>query len=198
MPEPRRPVLDTSAGPVFSATLALAAFTYVFGLGSLHIMTNGDELLYAHITRLTAESGRWLPLACEIPEMMDTKPPFIFWQGILSTSWASEWSLWALRWPSLVWTGLTAVLVGLIARRASGGDATAGPLAAAIYLAFLGTYRYGRPFLTNPPEVFWLFLAFAVLLLVIGCYSVLSGSEMILNFIWISIFLLLAIHLQVM
>ncbi len=146
-------------------TVLLAACAYVFGLGSLHIMTNGDELLYAHIARMTAASGQWLPLACEIPEMVDTKPPLIFWQGILSTSWGGDWSLWALRWPSLVWTGLTAVLVGVVARRSCGGDLSRGLLAAAIYLAFLGTYRYGRPFLTNPPEIFWLFLSFAILLL---------------------------------
>jgi hypothetical protein len=145
-------------------TLLLAAFTYVFGLGSLHIMTNGDEMIYAHITRVTAASGQWLPLASEIPEVVDTKPPFIFWQGILSTARGADWSLWALRWPSLVWTGLTAALVGVVAWRSCGGDRGKGLLAAGIYLAFLGTYRYGRPFLTNPPEIFWLFLAFTILL----------------------------------
>ncbi len=165
MPEHGRPDTDPPAFTAGVLTLLLAAFTYVFGLGSLHIMTNGDELLYAHITRMTAASGRWLPLACEIPEMVNTKPPLIFWQGILSTSWGSHWSLWSLRWPSLVWTGLTAAVVGVVAWRCCGGDRGKGPLAAGIYLAFLGTYRYGRPFLTNPPEIFWLFLAFSVLLL---------------------------------
>jgi 4-amino-4-deoxy-L-arabinose transferase-like glycosyltransferase len=32
------------------------------------------------------------------------------------------------------------------------------------YLAFFTTYRYGRPFLTNAPEVFWLFVPFFTLL----------------------------------
>jgi hypothetical protein len=32
------------------------------------------------------------------------------------------------------------------------------------YLAFFSTYRYGRPFLTNAPEVFWLFVPFFALL----------------------------------
>ena len=164
MSEPGRADGDRPALTTAILTLVCAAFAYVFGLGSLHIMTNGDELLYAHIARETAASGRWLPLACEIPEMVDTKPPFIFWQAILSTAWGDRWSLWSLRWPSLVWTGLTAALVGVVAWRTCGGDRSKGLLAAGIHLAFLGTYRYGRPFLTNPPEIFWLFLAFTILL----------------------------------
>jgi hypothetical protein len=32
------------------------------------------------------------------------------------------------------------------------------------FLAFFTTYRFGRPFLTNPPEVFWIFLPYFVLL----------------------------------
>jgi len=164
MPQPGRATADPLTMTTGILTLLLAAFAYVFGLGSLHIMTNGDELIYAHITRMTAASGQWLPLACEIPEVVDTKPPFIFWQGILSTSRGTDWSLWSLRWPSVVWTGLTAALVGVVAWRSCGGDRGKGLLAAGIYLAFLGTYRYGRPFLTNPPEIFWLFLAFTILL----------------------------------
>jgi 4-amino-4-deoxy-L-arabinose transferase-like glycosyltransferase len=39
-----------------------------------------------------------------------------------------------------------------------------GFLALLIFLAFFSTYRYGRPFLTDPPDVFWLFLPFFVLL----------------------------------
>jgi hypothetical protein len=39
-----------------------------------------------------------------------------------------------------------------------------GFIAALTFLAFFTTYRFGRPFLTNPPEVFWLSLPFFVLL----------------------------------
>ncbi len=51
-----------------------------------------------------------------------------------------------------------------------GGDTRSGTaatclLAALVYLAFFGTYRYGRVFLTSAPETFWLFLPFALLLL---------------------------------
>jgi 4-amino-4-deoxy-L-arabinose transferase-like glycosyltransferase len=44
------------------------------------------------------------------------------------------------------------------------GDPAKGFVAALAFLAFYTTYRYGRPFLTNAPEVFWLFLPFFVLL----------------------------------
>ena len=37
--------------------LALAVFTYFYGLDSQHIPKNGDEYPYEHITRLTAASG---------------------------------------------------------------------------------------------------------------------------------------------
>jgi len=95
--------------------------------------------------------------------MVNTKPPFLFWQGILSTDWGRTWTLAALRWPSVMWTFATAAMAGLLAWRAS-GRGPIGALAAAIYLAFLSTYRYGRPFLTNPPETFWMFGCFFLML----------------------------------
>ncbi len=144
--------------------LALAILTHLYGLGSLHIMGNGDEMIYAQITRATAASGHWLPLESEMPDMVNTKPPLLFWQGIISTDSGRQWSLWRLRWPSLVWTCATAFLVGLLAWREAGRQVAAGMFAAALYLAFLSTYRYGRPFLTNPPETFWVFLCLFVML----------------------------------
>lgn len=149
---------------VGGAVLLLAAVTYLHGLGGLHILGNGDEMIYAQITRATAANGQWLPLESEMPDMVNTKPPLLFWQGLISTDWGRRWSLLDLRWPSLVWTFLTAGLAGLVAWRASGRDPATGMLAAAVYLAFLSTYRYGRPFLTNPPETFWVFLCFFVML----------------------------------
>jgi hypothetical protein len=148
---------------VAAATLALAVATYLHGLGSLHILVNGDEMIYAQIVRATAASGHWLPLVSDMPDMVNTKPPFLFWQGILSTDWGRIWTLTALRWPSVAWTFATAAMAGLLAWRASGRGGV-GMLAAAIYLAFLSTYRYGRPFLTNPPETFLMFGCFFVML----------------------------------
>jgi hypothetical protein len=145
------------------ATLVFAAAAYLYGLGSLHAPGNGDELIYAQITRATAASGRWLPLESEMADMVNTKPPLLFWQGIASTDWARRWTLLDIRWPSLGWTFLTALLVGLATWRASDRDLPSSLLAPAIYLAFLSTFRYGRPFLTNPPETFWVFLCFFLL-----------------------------------
>ncbi len=141
----------------YGAVTLLAAFAYLHGLASPHIPKNGDEYPYTHITRLTAVSGRLLPLASELPGIRNTKPPLLFWQGIASTSRGRAFDLWHLRYPSVVYTLLTGLLVLLLGRRIS-GDTEVGFAAALSYLAFFGVYRYGRPFLTNAPESFWLFL----------------------------------------
>jgi len=149
------------------ATL-LGVFTYLYGLDSLHIPTNGDEMVYAHITRVTADSGHLLPLQSQLKETRNTKPPLLFWQGITSTNWGQSWSLWNLRYPSVIYTLLTALLVFLLANKLAQfqtveGVATpseTGFIAALTFLAFFSTYRFGRPFLINPAEVFWFFLPF--------------------------------------
>jgi 4-amino-4-deoxy-L-arabinose transferase-like glycosyltransferase len=140
----------------------LAVFTYFYGLDSQHIPKNGDEYPYEHITRLTADSGKLLPLQSQLDNMRNTKPPLLFWQGIASTAWGKNWTLWDLRYPSVIYTLLTAAMLFILGRKLSGNNET-GFIAALIFLAFFTTYRFGRPFLTNPPEVFWLFLPFFVL-----------------------------------
>jgi len=159
---PPAAVRFTGLTTLLSIALALAA--YFAALGSDHAATNGDELLYAQMTRATAESGQWLPLQTMIERHRNTKPPGLFWQGLVSTNWAQNYTLWNLRWPSLLYTLATALMVFLVARQVSASRST-GLLAALIYLAFFGTYRYGRVFLTSAPETFWLFLPFCVLLL---------------------------------
>jgi 4-amino-4-deoxy-L-arabinose transferase-like glycosyltransferase len=95
--------------------------------------------------------------------MRNTKPPLLFWQGIVSTGWGSNWTLWHLRWPSVIYTLLTAGLALLLGWKLSGQVET-GLLAMMTFLAFFSTYRYGRPFLTDSPSTFWLFVpCFAVL-----------------------------------
>ncbi len=152
----------TGLNALLCLVLALAA--YFFALGSDHAATNGDELLYAQITRLTADTGQWLPLQSEVERHRNTKPPALFWQGIVSTDWAGHYELWRLRYPSVLYTLGIAVMVFLIGRKL-GGTASMGLLAALVYLAFFGTYRYGRVFLTSAPETFWLLLPFCLLLL---------------------------------
>lgn len=141
----------------------LAVFIYFYALDSQHIPKNGDEYPYEHITRLTAESGKLLPLQSQLDNMRNTKPPLLFWQGIASTGWGKNWTLWNLRYPSVIYTLLTAAMLFLLGRKLS-GDIETGFIAALTFLAFFSTYRFGRPFLTNPPEVFWIFLPFFVLL----------------------------------
>ncbi|MES2586812.1 MAG: phospholipid carrier-dependent glycosyltransferase [Pseudomonadota bacterium] len=143
--------------------LLLGVFTYLYGLDSRFAPKNGDEYPYMHIVRMTADAGAWLPLQSEMDGIKNTKPPLVFWEGIASTGWASDWTLLALRWPSVLYTALTAFFLFLAVARFSGKKQT-GLLAALVWLSFFATYRYGRPFLTDPPEVFWLSLPFFALL----------------------------------
>ncbi len=148
---------------LYGAAMLLAVFVYFFGLDSQHIPKNGDENVYAHITRLTAASGHWLPLQSELDGMRNTKPPALFWQGIASTGHGQNWTLWDLRYPNVIYTLLTAAMVFLLGWKCA-RSLPDGFVAALTYLAFFSTYRYGRPFLTNAPETFWLFLPFFLLL----------------------------------
>ena len=146
------------------ATLILAAFIYCAGLGSDHLATNGDELLYAQISKLTAASGQLLPLQSVDEKARNTKPPLLFWQGIISTEWGDHWSLALLRLPNVLYTLMTAGLLILISwKRAR--SIQLGITAALLFLCFFSTYRYGRVFLTSAPETFWLFAPLALLLL---------------------------------
>lgn len=158
----RKPFFTASPFLYFAALL-LAVFVYFYGLDSQHIPRNGDEDVYVHITRLTAASGEWLPLRSELDAMRNTKPPLLFWQGIAATKWGANWDRWHLRMPSVLYTLLTAGLLLLLGKRL-GGQFAVGATAALTYLAFFSTYRYGRPFLVNPAETFWLFLPFFTLL----------------------------------
>ena len=108
-------------------SIALALAAYFFALGSDHAATNGDELLYAQITRLTAENGHWLPLQSEVERHRNTKPPALFWQGMVSTGWAEHYELWRLRCPSVLYTLALAGLVFLTGRKLGGTASTVRP-----------------------------------------------------------------------
>lgn len=174
--------------PPHLAWLALAmlvALGYLFGLGGDHIPRNGDELVYAHIARLTAETGNWLPLVSSYDFMRNTKPPVLFWQAMVAGSWGEHWTLLNLRLPSVVYSWAIALMVGLLSwkivrdtaaqaapaasSQTSSASAphrhavTMGAIAAIVYLSFFTSYRYGRPYLTSAPETFWLFGVFFAL-----------------------------------
>ncbi|NBP19282.1 MAG: phospholipid carrier-dependent glycosyltransferase, partial [Burkholderiaceae bacterium] len=145
--------------------LVLACVTYFYGVDSRFAPKNGDEYPYTHIVRMTNAADAWLPLQSEMVGIKNTKPPLLFWQGMLSTNHGAGWSLFNLRWPSLVYTALTTLLIVLSAVAIS-KNLSAGVLAGVIWLAFFNTYRYGRPYLAEPPEIFWLSLPFFLLLIV--------------------------------
>ena len=139
------------------ALMGLAALLYLYGLNSPYVPTNGDEMVYIHIARMTAESGHWLPLQSEIIDTRNTKPPLLFWQAILAGDWGRNWNLFGLRLPSVLYTFATTALLGFFAYRISGKLRTAC-IAGALYLLFFSTFRYGRAYLTSAPETFWLAL----------------------------------------
>lgn len=134
--------------------LLLAIAVYACGLGGQYIPSNGDEMVYVHIARKTAETNHWLPLASELVDTRNTKPPLLFWQAMVAGDWGQHWSLAALRAPSLLYTLLIAAAIAwsvrLITQRWRDGL-----IAACVYLVFLSTFRYGRPYLTSAPETFW-------------------------------------------
>ena len=162
---PERPGRSSS----FSATvgwfvlLTLAVAVYFFGLGGQYVPTNGDELVYAHIARVTAATGHWLPLASELNNMRNTKPPLLFWQAMVASDWGRYWQLFALRLPSVIYTLLITAAIAFTVRGIT-QSTRKGLMAACIYLAFFCTFRYGRPYLTSAPETFWLFLPVLLLL----------------------------------
>jgi 4-amino-4-deoxy-L-arabinose transferase-like glycosyltransferase len=142
---------------LWPALLLLIASLYLFGLGGPFAPTNGDEMVYIHIARMTAESGHWLPLQSELVGTRNTKPPLLIWQAIAVSGWGAHWNLLVLRLPSIAYTFATTALLAFFAWRISGKQRTAC-LAAVLYLLYFSTFRYGRVYLTSAPETFWLAL----------------------------------------
>jgi 4-amino-4-deoxy-L-arabinose transferase-like glycosyltransferase len=135
--------------------LMLALYAYASGLDSVDIPSNGDEHVYLHIARKTLESGHWLPLQSDLLHTRNTKPPLLFWQAMLSGG--SAWTLDALRWPSVVYTFATALLLAIVTHRLT-QNVGKSLLAVLFFLGCYSVYRYGRPLLTDAPEFFWLSL----------------------------------------
>jgi 4-amino-4-deoxy-L-arabinose transferase-like glycosyltransferase len=157
--------------------LAFAVVIYASGLDGQYIPSNGDEMVYAHIARLTAASQHWLPLVSELDHMRNTKPPLLFWQAIVAGDWGQRWQLWALRTPSLIYTLLITSAVAYTVRRITHNTRSAC-IAACVYLGFFCTFRYGRPFLTSAPETFWFNLPlFALLWHRLGQTAAVSSSR---------------------
>jgi hypothetical protein len=160
----------------------VALLCYFTGLNSLYLPSNGDEMVYSRIARLTGQSGDWLPLVSDLGSMRNTKPPVLFWQAMLAGDWGQSWQLWRLRLPAVFYSVAVAVGVGAVAwrlaqltqlmpqRAAAEQSASAlspqvvGLTAACVYLCFFSSFRYGRPYLTSAAETFWLCLPFGFVL----------------------------------
>jgi 4-amino-4-deoxy-L-arabinose transferase-like glycosyltransferase len=140
----------------------LGVFVYLFSLDGLYIPHIGDEAPYIEIARLTAESGSWLPLKTG-SGLENTKPPLLYWLGIVATDWGSNWTLFRLRVPVVLFTFATAVLTFWLSRKLGYERETAW-ISALTFLGFYSSFQYGRPFLINSPETFFVFLSFALLL----------------------------------
>lgn len=157
------PTSDRRSTTFWLLVLLLAAFVYAVGLDGQYVPSNGDELVYAHIARKTAESGHWLPLASELVDTRNTKPPMLFWQAMVAGDWGEHWTLGALRSPSLLYLLLVSGAI-VLCLRAVTRRWKEGLIAACVFLAFLSTFRYGRPYLTSAPETFWFSLPLFALL----------------------------------
>ncbi len=147
---------------LWPAVALFGAFVYLFSLDGLYIPHIGDEAPYIEIARMTAASGSWLPLKTGAG-LENTKPPLLFWLGILATDWGSEWTLLRLRLPVVAFTFATAVLVFWLSCKLGYERETAW-LSALTFLGFYSSFQYGRPFLTNSSETFFVFLSFALVL----------------------------------
>ena len=153
----------TAARWVWPASSLFGVLVYFFSLDGLYIPHIGDEAPYIEITRLTAESDSLLPLKTGAG-LENTKPPLLYWLGILATGWGSKWTLFRLRAPILAFTLLTAALTFWLARKLELGREVSW-LSALTFLGFYSSFQYGRPFLLNSPETFFVFLSFALFLL---------------------------------
>ena len=141
-------------------TVLAVALLYIWGINNLYMPSNGDEMVYAHIARLTAASAQWLPLVSDLNDMRNTKPPLLFWQSMVVSGWGEYWQLWLLRLPSLVYLGLVCAGMSWLLHRWLGEWRTAAWAVLFLLLSW-GTFRYGRPYLTTAPEMFWYGLASA-------------------------------------
>ena len=145
---------------LWTLVAVFGAFVYLYSLDGLYIPHIGDEAPYIEIARLTAESRSWLPLSTG-PGLENTKPPLLYWLGIVATDWGAKWTLFRLRLPVVLFTFATAVLTFWLSRKLGYERETAW-ISALTFLGFYSSFQYGRPFLINSPETFFVFLSFAL------------------------------------
>jgi 4-amino-4-deoxy-L-arabinose transferase-like glycosyltransferase len=148
------------------AVASLGIFAYLYALGGMNIPSTGDEGPYLQITRLTAATNHWLPLQPS-EGLGVTKPPLLFWHGLIASNWGQDWELWRFRLPIVAYTFLSALMVFLFTRRIT-GDTESAAIAGVAFLGFTSIFHHGRPYITNLPEVFFLSLTYFVFLIYKG------------------------------
>ena len=105
-----------------AAILALFAAIYLVPLGA-RPLTTPDETRYAEIPREMLASGDWtVPRLCTLRYF--EKPPMGYWLTAMSMAAFGE-NRFAVRLPSALATGLSALLLALLVRSATGSAATA-------------------------------------------------------------------------
>ena len=112
---------------------------YLLPLGHRPLFTP-DEMRYAEIPREMLSSGDWV-----VPRLAGLryfeKPPLGYWVSAIAISLLGEHAF-AVRLPSALAAGLTALLVLWFARATTGSTKT-GVFAAAVYLTFVEVYVVG-------------------------------------------------------
>ena len=148
-PPPPRSRLDAST-LAWLALLIGAVAVYALGLGGQYIPTNGDEMVYTHIARLTAESGHWLPLVSDLDNMRNTKPPLLFW--LIQAGWALFGvQAWWLRLIAPLFAAGTLALTVPIARQLWPDRPDAARIAPLVLLSSLLTVPAKDPAQALPP-----------------------------------------------
>lgn len=136
---------------------ALFVVGYLAPLGSRPLAIP-DEARYAEISREMLVSGDWVA-----PRLVGLryfeKPAGGYWLNSLSQLVFGHTNF-AVRLASALSVGLTALLVGWMARRGS-GELRLGGLAAAIYLSCAGVFGIGITAVLDSPLTLWLTAALA-------------------------------------
>lgn len=131
--------MRAGSGKAAPVILALFIGLYIVPL-SLRPLSAPDEYRYGEVAREMIASGDWIvPRLNGMPYF--EKPVLGYWLIGVSILGLGE-SAWAIRLPSAVATGATAVLLFLLLRR-FGRDRREGPLAAAAWLTTLLPFAVG-------------------------------------------------------
>ena len=154
--------------PGIAAALLLAWCAGMLGRG----FWTPDEPREADIAwRMSWQADKSVPLLAGNP--FCEKPPFTYWAAALPIS-AIGMQPWIARLPNFFYAALTALSVGLLARRLSG--TRAGLVAAAAVSTFLLGYQVAIWFATDAPLL--AFVSLSLLGLQQGFYATESGSRL--------------------